>query len=53
MSIAANAHWTFIKLRRSGMFIRRFMEIFGVGHIFDLRTSNFELPLIPASPSFE
>ena len=26
MSIAANAPWSFPKLRRSGMFVRRFME---------------------------
>ena len=26
MSIAANAPWFLLKLRRSGMFIRRFME---------------------------
>jgi len=26
MSIAANAPWPFIKLRRSGMLVRRFME---------------------------
>ena len=28
MSIAANAPWSFPKLRRSGMFVRRFMESF-------------------------
>jgi hypothetical protein len=26
MSIAADGHWLFIKLRRSGMFVRRFMN---------------------------
>jgi hypothetical protein len=30
MSIAANAPWSFPKLRRSGMFVRRFMESFNV-----------------------
>ena len=30
MSIAANAPWFLLKLRRSGMFIRRFMESFNV-----------------------
>jgi hypothetical protein len=33
MSIAANAHWPFPKLRRSGMFVRRFM-----GSLLLLRT---------------
>ena len=60
MSITADAPWTFIKLRRSGMFIRRIIATFWVGGpifdlriCFELRISNFDLPLTPASPFSE
>jgi hypothetical protein len=48
MCIAANAPWSLIKLRRSGMFVRRFMESFKIRDMCIILLDRLRLlPLLP------